>query len=162
MRIGITGHQERPGISWDWVSETLTSEILKLGNASKAYSSLAAGADQAFATVALQLRVPLVAVIPISGYTRFFQGEILRRYHELIEQSEVVQLPDAQDDQEAFYKAGQYVSDQSNVLFALWDGKHAQGFGGTADIVDYARSSRRTVVHLNPIDRSIIYHHAGE
>jgi hypothetical protein len=33
--------------------------------------------------------------------------------------------------------AGIYIANQSRILFALWDGKPAQGLGGTAQVVQY-------------------------
>ncbi|CDZ66323.1 Hypothetical protein NGAL_HAMBI2605_45990 [Neorhizobium galegae bv. orientalis] len=161
MFIGITGHQDRPGISWDWVSQTLTKEIMKLEQPEGAFSSLAAGADQAFAYVSLKLKLPLIAVIPLPGYERCFEGDALKHFHELLSLSQVVQLPAAGDNQQSFYRAGQYIADHSDVLFAVWDGKPSQGFGGTADVVDYARSKSRAVVRINPIDQSILQYQAG-
>lgn len=57
MRIGITGHQEREGIRWPWVEQTVRAEMLKLQNVERALSSLAAGSDQIFAEAAMSLGI---------------------------------------------------------------------------------------------------------
>ncbi|TBD04573.1 hypothetical protein ELH21_09295 [Rhizobium leguminosarum] len=155
MFVGITGHQKRPGISWEWVSETLINEINKLGSPEAAYSSLAAGADQVFAQVIVDLKIPLVAVVPMPDYDKLFKGTDLAQYEGFLRRAEVVQLDAAEDDQASFFKAGQYVADHSDILFCVWDGEPSQGFGGTADIVEYARSRGGTVVHINPLKHSI-------
>ena len=68
LTVGIAGHQKRRGLDWNWVNATLRAELVALGGVSRALSSLAAGADQRFATVALELNIPVTAVLPMSGY----------------------------------------------------------------------------------------------
>ncbi len=59
MIVGITGHQKRRGLDWNWVNDALRAELTALGDVSRALSSLAAGADQRFATAALELNIPV-------------------------------------------------------------------------------------------------------
>src|SRR6202142_4305441 len=75
LTVGIAGHQKRRGLDWNWVNATLRAELVALGGVSRALSSLAAGADQRFATVALELNIPVTAVLPMSGYGRFLRGK---------------------------------------------------------------------------------------
>ncbi|MDP9110532.1 MAG: hypothetical protein M3M96_02725, partial [Candidatus Eremiobacteraeota bacterium] len=51
---------------------------------------------------------------------------------------------------EAFLAAGKYLVENSDILFAVWDGEPSRGIGGTADVVSYARSAGRHIVRINP------------
>lgn len=155
MKIGVTGHQKREGISWVWVSSTLREEISRLPSVSTAWTSLAAGTDQVFAEVALKLEIPVTAVIPLEGYERFFSGADLQGFRRLLTQCESVQLRWKGDPEQAFYEAGRYIVDHSDCLLAVWDALAAEGLGGTAEIVEYAVTRGKRVVHLNPMEKSV-------
>jgi hypothetical protein len=151
MQIGITGHQHRPGISWPWVTSALKTEIEMLQDVTKALSSLAVGADQVFAELALRKQIPVLAVIPTPNYSVFFKEDDLRRYKKLLQQCETIELDTPGDDEHRFYEAGKFIVRNSDLLFAVWDGENSQGVGGTGDIVRYAKENNRAVVHINPI-----------
>lgn len=44
-----------------------------------------------------------------------------------------------ESDSEAHMAASAYMVDQADELWAVWDGEPARGYGGTADVVAYAR-----------------------
>jgi len=155
MKIGITGHQEREGIDWRWVRHVLHAEFDKIGKVDRVLSSLAAGSDQLFAEVALSLGIPVTAVIPVEDYARFFKGSSLDNYTKLLSRCEPLRLAGSQDPERAFYEAGKLIVDQADVMFAIWDGEKAEGLGGTGDIVMYARSKGKPVVHIEPINRFV-------
>lgn len=154
MIVGVTGHQERPGIDWTWVQTELLAAMEQL-RPTKALTSLAAGTDQLFAAVALQIRCTLVSVIPFEGYDELLEGDARRMFRFLREASEIKRLALQLPESEAYLRAGQYVVDNCDVLFAVWDGKPAGGIGGTADIVNYARSKGRSVIWLEPVARIV-------
>jgi hypothetical protein len=155
MQIGITGHQERHGIDWNWVEATLEIEICKVSNVRAAMSSLAKGADQIFARVAISLGIPVIAVVPVSDYSRFFEGQARIEYDWLLSKSLIQDLQWKGEDQLGFFSAGKFIVENSDVVFAVWDQQRSRGLGGTADIVDYARQLSKKIVHLNPIARSV-------
>jgi hypothetical protein len=155
MKVGITGHQERKGIQWLWVKDTIYAALYKLGNVDKALSSLAAGSDQVFAEAALSLGIPVVAVIPLEGYEQFFKGSSLVTYRRLLSQSEPVHLKWSGDPERAFFEAGKRVVDESDLMFAVWDGEQAKGLGGTGDIVEYARQEGKPLIHIDPIAKAV-------
>ncbi len=155
VTVGITGHQKRRGLDWNWVNDTLRAELSALGGISRALSSLAAGADQRFAAVALELNIPVTAVLPMQGYERFLRGRDLARYHELLARCDQLVLEGTGRPNEAFLAAGRYIVDHCDVLFAVWDGLPAGAMGGTGDIVEYARLLQRRVVHLSPQPRRV-------
>lgn len=156
MNVGITGHQKRRGLNWDWVAVQMRDQLRQLGDVRHAYSSLAVGADQIFATAALDMRIPVVAVIPFKEYERFFSRQELVRYRDLFEHCEQIVLDSgASSPEQAFLEAGRYIVDHSDLLIAVWDGARSEGLGGTADIVDYARGETRQVVHIDPFQRTV-------
>src|SRR5258708_9967163 len=160
MQVGITGHQERHGIDWNWVEATLEIEIRKLRDVRAAFSSLAKGADQAFARVAISLGVPVIAVIPVRDYERFFSGRDRIEYENLLRKSQIRDLGWAGEDQLGFLSAGRFIVKNTDLVFAVWDNQRSKGLGGTADIVGYARQLSRKVIHINPIAR-IVSHLEG-
>jgi hypothetical protein len=153
--IGITGHQKRRGIDWPWVASTLRAEIQALGAIDRALSSLAAGADQVFATVALDLGIPVTAVLPMGRYERFLRGRDLARYQALVPRCDVKVMEGTGRPNDAFMAAGRYIVDQCDVLFAVWDGEPAGAMGGTGDAVAYARQAGRRIIHIDPLTRSV-------
>jgi hypothetical protein len=155
MKVGITGHQERKGIRWFWVEHTIRVELGRIGNVHKALSSLAAGSDQVFAQAAIRLGIPVVAVVPLEGYERFFEGVALANYRKLLDQCELIQLTWKGNPERAFFEAGKFIVDNSDWLFAVWDGAGAEGLGGTGDVVGYAQHKHRPVVHINPFAETV-------
>ena len=151
IRIGISGHQSRPGIDWTWTAARIRDVLTQRGPVSRAFTSLAAGSDQVFAREALALRIPVTAVIPIADYERCFNDADLAAYYELLSRCELVKLEGTGTDKEAFFAAGQTVADSCDLLIAVWDSKPAAGLGGTADIVAYCLNRARSVLHIDPI-----------
>jgi hypothetical protein len=155
MRIGITGHQKRPGIDWNWVRKCIDTELRKLSVPIKGYSSLAEGSDQVFAEAIIERGGMLEAVIPTPRYERCFSPEGLAEYQRLRSLSQARELPARETDQISFLNAGRYIVDHSNVMIAVWDGKPAVGLGGTADVVGYALTRGTPVIHIDPINRTV-------
>lgn len=149
MRVGFTGHQSRPGIEWPWVREQLGSALDALGSNLVGYSSLAVGADQIFAEEVMSRGGIFNAVIPYATYESEFDDVDIKHYRSLLMKSAVVALDLPYKGERAFYEAGRWIVDRSELLMAVWDGKPSQGFGGTADIVAYALQQRRPIVHID-------------
>lgn len=155
INIGVSGHQNRAGIDWKWVAAALRAEIVKSEKIAKAFSSLAVGSDQVFADVAVSLGIAVVAVLPLEGYERYFDGENLANYRRLLGRSQRIQLKWSGDPERAFFEAGKYVVEKSDILFAIWDGEPSDGLGGTADIVAYAEKSSRKIIQIDPVKRQV-------
>jgi len=155
MQVGITGHQQREGIDWNWVEAALYAELGKLSGVQGALSSLAKGADQVFARVAISLGIPVIAVIPVRNYERFFSGTDRTEYECLLQQSHINDLGWTGEDQLGFLSAGKFIVENVDLLFAVWDGHTSRGFGGTGDIVGYASQISKKIIHLNPITRRV-------
>lgn len=150
-RLGITGHQGLTAATAQSVTNALSDEIIRAGRVC-AISSLAEGADQLFAEETLRQGGILLAVIPSAGYEKGFSDQqALERYRRLLRcAADVVELDYDTPTEEAYWAAGKEVVKLSDQMFAVWDGKSSGGLGGTADIVDFARSEGKPVKVIWP------------
>ncbi|WP_166336985.1 hypothetical protein [Sphingobacterium chungjuense] len=154
MKIGITGHQEFEADLTDWIENEITKEITMMRQIRSAYTCLAIGADQLFAKVMISLNIQLTAIIPCSRYEDTFDTNNRERYLELLSLcKQIKKLNYSEPSEKAFLEAGHVIAEESDVLFAIWDGKPAKGLGGTADIVEYALNLKKMVIHLNTISK---------
>ena len=144
-RIGVTGHQDLPRDAIDYITHGIR-DILEHHDQIDGYSSLAAGADQIFATEVLAAGGRLHAVIPSADYTATLSDEDLVHYNQLLASaSRTTQLAFPAPGEDAYEAAGQWIATESELLIAVWDGLPARGRGGTADTVAYARALDREV-----------------
>jgi hypothetical protein len=122
-------------------------------------SALAEGADRIVARIALDaesgLGAELGAVLPLApdDYLEDFETDESKR-----EFSHLLSLAAARTDlhrgpaprgqarDAAYNRAGRYIVDRSDLLIAVWDGRVAQGHGGTAEVVEYARHKKVPVM----------------
>jgi len=154
MKIGVTGHQERNGIEWEWVRKEI-DKFLWGKNSLRGYSSLAAGTDQVFAECVLFRNGILIAVIPGVGYRKLFTGQSLEKFDRLLAMSEKIELSSDEPSEHSFLEAGKWIARNSDMMVAVWDGEPAEGRGGTGDIVTYALSLGKLVHHIDPIKKTI-------
>lgn len=152
MKIGITGHQNLGDSKQVYKIKELIKKIISEEKASYGFTSLAKGADQLFAEVLIELKIPYCAVIPSNDYEATFDKDSLKKYENFVEKSiEKKKLYFDKPEEKAFYDAGKYVVDNSDILIAVWDGQLAKGLGGTGDIVDYCLHKNKTVIHIHPV-----------
>ena len=158
MIIGITGHQELDDPSaWDWIQKEFGDFLSQYQDSLIGVSSLAIGADQYFAEAVLELGGTLNAVIPFTDYEYEFEEQDRVRYLQFLQRATNIEILNInKTDEEAFLQAVKTIVDKVDLLVAVWDGKPAAGLGGTADIVKYAKQKAKFILHLNPINRSII------
>src|SRR4051812_46438431 len=102
MRAGVTGHQKRDGIDWDWVAHEIDSVFEQRPQIEVALSSLAEGADQVFARCAVRHGATLEAVIPVENYERFFEPSALVSFRSLLSVAVRTDLNLTGDPQNAF------------------------------------------------------------
>ncbi|MEU7280538.1 hypothetical protein AB0A69_17395 [Streptomyces sp. NPDC045431] len=146
-RIGVTGHRDIPDELHAHVRAAMRAAFLGHDGALEALSSLATGADQLFADIALACGAELVAVIPSGDYEDGFADDVeLARYRGLRKRAtREVRMAFPHSTDEAYYAAGTYIADHCDRLLAVWDGRPARGLGGTGDIVRYARELGKPV-----------------
>ncbi|MCX4525072.1 MULTISPECIES: hypothetical protein [unclassified Streptomyces] len=146
-RIGVTGHRSIPGEVLGHVRDGLRAVLRDHEGPLEALSSLAEGADQLFAAIALECGADLTVVIPSGDYEDAFEDpESLAGYRRLKGRaSQEIRMDFARSTDEAYYAAGTYIADSCDRLVAVWDGRPARGHGGTAEIVAYARALGKPV-----------------
>lgn len=162
MTIGVTGHQllgDNDVVNW--LTEELSKEIALL-HPTRAYSCLAIGADQIFAKLIVERKIPLISIIPSQNYHLTFDEIHKTLYRNLRQQSsEIITLQYKEPSEEAYMEAGKTIVGYSDTVFAIWDGLPAKGLGGTGDIVGYAMKQKRKIIHLNPVTKIIKKYNYG-
>lgn len=123
-------------------------------------SPLAEGTDRLVAREVLNVPGSILEVVlPMEkdDYVQDFETSQSREeFEDLLSQAKSVRrLPSKGSRPEAYEQVGHHIVDQCDVLIALWDGKHAEGQGGTGDIVQYARESNCPLFWIHT-------EHAGE
>ncbi len=159
MNIGITGHQQLPTEeSWKWVRSQIDELFRSYSREDpEAYSSLAAGADQTFAAVAIESGRPLHVIIPCTEYEKAFKSkDALERFRAMRDQAVTVRTGAFNGpSEEAFLQAGKDIVEGVDLLVTVWDGQPARGKGGTEDIVEFAQQKGLPILHINPVARTV-------
>ncbi|WP_420114685.1 hypothetical protein [Pseudactinotalea sp.] len=143
MIIGVTGHRFYD----EETAERLRSRVRDLlrewadDGAVRLVSSLAEGADQLVASIAVELGLPLEVVLPAEGYRESLDDGFEPEFDRLLAAAQrVTTLEHAEPGPAAYLDAGQRMLARSDMLLAVWDGEPARGTGGTAEIVAHART----------------------
>jgi hypothetical protein len=161
MEIGVTGHQlAGRQIDWVWVTQAVESVLREYKNSIVVTSCLATGADQIVSEVALAFGGSIKAIVPFEEYeTTFRSNDSIERYRYLLSRTLSVQiLKRVGSDEEQFFCASCKVVDCADLVIAVWDGRPAEGAGGTADVVDYVVQSAKPWIHINPNAKVISRH----
>jgi hypothetical protein len=162
--LGVTGHRDIQDTGF--AKEILENDVALLRKKYRctplvALSSLAEGADRLFAEVCLVNNISLYVVLPFpaSEYEKDFPDSVEPFRALCAKAASITVAPWAigvteenirtdrdathQENQNLQYAmAGIYVAQRAHILFALWDGKPAQGLGGTAQVVQYRTTGR--------------------
>jgi 8-oxo-dGTP pyrophosphatase MutT (NUDIX family) len=159
FRIGFSGHQDLGNEATSvFVAQSLRELLItyrEQANASNQelliYAALAPGADQLCIATALELAIPVEAVIPCAEYEGIFTGaDAVSIYHQLLARCRKIHtLPAQQCSDEAFLEAGHWIVEHADLVLLVWNGYPAGGKGGTADVASYARSMRRPFLHIH-------------
>jgi hypothetical protein len=142
-RIGCTGHQTLSPATRREVAAEIAAALARHGDDDLVgLSSLAEGADQLFAFAVWAAGGRFHAVIPCRNYGQSFRSAAARTtYENFLDFAAGSDTLDFEGPSEAaFLAAGHEVADHCDLLVAVWDGAVAAGTGGTADVVDYAKS----------------------
>lgn len=151
LSIGVTGHRdlvedERPALElrvralFDDLSASYPDLDLQL------LTALAEGADRLVAQVAIQLGIPLVAILPMeqAEYEKDFEtAESLAEFRSMLSKAQqTITLSMASGEgslgrDSQYAQLGLFISNHCQVLLTLWDGKPFNAVGGTAQVVNY-------------------------
>lgn len=159
--IGVTGHRDLVG-NEATITDAVTKECRKLRAHYQhtpflVISALAEGADQLVASIIMrELKAKLCAVLPlpVEEYVKDFTSETSRKLFDTLLAKAVRRVdvfktlppgncPDklrsftGKNRDKYYARAGGLIAEQTQVLFAIWDGEAAHGIGGTGDVVKW-------------------------
>lgn len=141
MRVGITGHTNLVPECVPAVQAALTDVLERLDRPLVGVTCLAPGADQLFARAVLDLGGQVEVVLPALDYRDRLKPHQVAEYDELRAAATVVSvLPHMNSGRLAYIAANERMLASVEMLIAVWDGIAHQGKGGTADVVEQARS----------------------
>ncbi|WP_163552317.1 hypothetical protein [Candidatus Frankia alpina] len=150
--VGVTGHRGLTGEQARYVAAQAHRLLAPLvGTGFAGITCLAEGADTVVADVILTLGGRLISVIPADGYRDFQPPGHRRDFDRLLRCSaEVVRQDRPTPDLASLMAASRVLVDASDQIIAVWDGLPTRGWGGTADVVEYAREQHRPVQIIWP------------
>ncbi|MFE2247309.1 hypothetical protein [Streptomyces lavendulae] len=140
MRVGITGHRGLGADIERQVRDLLDSAVRGGDGADLVgVSCIADGPDAWFAEYVLAHGGSLEVVIPAEEYREGLPEEHWAVYDRLLSRAaEVHRTGMAVSDSAAHMAGSEILVGLVDELWAVWDGKPARGYGGTADVVAYA------------------------
>lgn len=155
-RVAVTGHRYLGGQSTvQFVAHTFHTLLAQAQRDHPAgvvaLFGVAEGADMLFAEAAIDLGIPLNAIIAYEGFVEDFPpGPLRERYQYLLARCRnVATLPFTRRSDAAYMAAGRWLVSNCDLLLAAWNGQPAAGPGGTGDVVAYARRMNRPVIHIH-------------
>ncbi len=176
FQIGLTGHRDLSGVDIDALRATASRFLTGVADAvadihrsdqisaSKVYiaepprlrciSGLAVGADSVLSEAALAEGWSVVAALafPRAEFERDLKASAeLDAFRKLLAQaSAVCELDgDRESGPQPYVEVGEYLVEHSDLILAIWDGKPAQGAGGTGDVVRRALECGRPVAVIS-------------
>jgi len=152
-RIAITGHRGLSPEVTRLVDTAIRRELARFaGNGTLiGLSCLADGADQVFARAVLDAGGALEVIIPAARYRDGLPEDCHAVYDELLVTAGVVcRLDHVESTPEAHMDASTAMLERADHVLAVWDGLPARGYGGTADVVNYARRRNIPVTVIWP------------
>ena len=139
-RIAISGHRGLPASTAHLVDQAIRAALAERAPELTGISCLADGADQIFARAVTNLGGTLEAVIPATEYREKLPEDSQPGYDELLTRAVAVhRMPFTESTPQSHMAASKLMIDEADELYAVWDGEPARGYGGTADVVAYAR-----------------------
>jgi hypothetical protein len=139
-RIAISGHRGLPASTVALVDVAIRAALAGRARDVTGLSCLADGADQVFAHAVIDLGGTLEAIIPAEMFRAGLPRETWPSYDDLLARAATVhERPFIESTIESHMAASKFMVDSADELLATWDGKPARGYGGTADVVAYAR-----------------------
>jgi hypothetical protein len=150
-RIAISGHRGLSSPTAQLVDKAIRAALAEHAPGVTGISCLADGADQIFARAVTDLGGTIEAVIPAAEYRDGLPADSHPAYDDLLAQAAAVRrLPFTESTSESHMAASRLMIDAADELYAVWDGEPARSYGGTADVVAYARERRTPVLVIWP------------
>lgn len=150
-RIAVSGHRGLPPATVSLVDAAIRAALGGGAAAVTGLSCLADGADQIFARAVLDAGGQLEVIVPAERYRAGLPSAAHADYDRLLGQAVALhRMPLTESDSRAHMAASEFMIAHADELWAVWDGKPARSYGGTADVVAYARSRSVPVLVIWP------------
>ncbi len=116
-------------------------------------SGMALGVDTYVAEIVLDLKrtyqgITLEVAIPCEDQPNKWKERDRDRYYSLVEQCDKETMVSKRYTSDCMHKRNHYMVDASDIIIAVWDGSSS----GTGKTVEYAKSSGKTVVVIDPTE----------
>ena len=153
--VGFSGHRQLPDVPGAARTVNQAREALRQETTGEwvALSSVATGGDLLFVAQARALGLSWHAILPLPKpeFAKDFSPAEWQVAEETLKQAEHVRVITENGSREdAYLDCGMETVNGADVLLAIWDGQAARGKGGTADVVEYARSLNKPLVIVDP------------
>jgi hypothetical protein len=151
-RIAISGHRGLNAQTANLINQAIRKKLSEHQANVTGLSCLADGADQIFARAVVDFGGKLEVIIPAEEYRAGLPAAAHAEYDDLlIHAAAIHRLPFVESTSESHMAASELMIDGADELYAVWDGKPARAYGGTADVVAYARDHNTPVQVIWPI-----------
>jgi hypothetical protein len=155
LTIGVTGHRDLLAEEVPALKEKVREFFLQLKNGFPALdlqliTPLAEGSDRLVADIAQDMGIEIIVPLPMSqeDYEQDFSSPAdVEAFRESIKNARIIHLqtlPESkgqmvtpEDRDRQYAQLGIFISNHSQVLLTLWDGKPSTAPGGTASVVNY-------------------------
>jgi hypothetical protein len=154
--VGFTGHRQivAPEVISAAIDEAIQLLHKRTPGEWVALASVAQGSDQLFVQQILQRGMSWHAILPLPAreFADDFEPEQWIHVETLLQRAEHLQISSDSFDgarEDAYLDCGLETVNGSDLLIAVWDGEPARGKGGTAEVIEYARSIGRPVILID-------------
>ena len=155
LTIGVTGHRDPVADEVPALKEKVRNFFQQLKNEFpdldlQLITPLAEGSDRLVTDVALEMGIRLIVPLPMpqADYERDFSSPAaIEAFRDSLKDARIINLrmlPEAQGQpitasvrDRQYAQLGIFISNHSQILLALWDGKSSDAPGGTASVVNY-------------------------
>ena len=151
---GFSGHRQLENAKAVAEAVRLALEALRKESRGEwvALSSVATGGDQLFVAQAMELGLSWYAILPMprAEFSRDFDEIEWQEVEKMLERAEHVRvITENGPRNDAYLDCGMETVNGCDVLLAVWDGDPVRGKGGTADVVEYAKSIGKPVIIID-------------
>lgn len=163
ITIAVIGHRDLSKLKIYQYKQVIFKILKKLQvrhQNIKLITPLADGADRLVTFQALILNIKFEIVLPMdkNEYKKDFNFYSKKKFDMLIKKSSMITTLIYQNNVSRNFKyenVGKHISDNCDILIALWDGKYNNLQGGTGEIVKYHINQNKKLIHIK-VDRNSI------
>jgi SMODS and SLOG-associating 2TM effector domain 3 len=152
--VGFSGHRQLddPAGAARAIAEALALLRHEVPGDWIGLSSVASGSDQLFVEQVLSLGLSWHAILPLpvrEFKEDFSPSEWVEVERQLTRAGHVLVINENGSREDGYLDCGMETVAGADVLIAVWDGEPARGKGGTADVVEYAKSIGKPMLILD-------------